>query len=110
RAPKHKFFIGTSYSTEIGDAVRVTGRAEYTYSSGFFSTINNSPVELVDGLKSLDLGLSFATPDEKWSLEFWGKNITNELNINAISEVPPLDGYASFLPPRTYGATLRFRY
>ncbi len=110
RAPKHKFSIGTSYSVDVRDKVRITGRAEYTYSSNFYSSILNSPVDQIPNLKNLDLGLSFSTPDDKWSLELWGKNVTDRLNINTISEVPPLDGYAQFQPPRTYGATLRFRY
>ncbi|MBY8824017.1 TonB-dependent receptor [Sphingomonas colocasiae] len=110
RAPKHKFSIGTTYAVDVGDRLRITGRAEYTYSSNFYSSILNSPVDQIPNLKNLDLGLSFSTPDDKWSLEFWGKNVTDRLNINTISEVPTLDGYAQFQPPRTYGATLRFRY
>ncbi|MGV3481569.1 MAG: TonB-dependent receptor [Sphingobium sp.] len=110
RAPKHKFSIGTSYSVDVQNKVRITGRAEYTYSSNFYSSILNSPVDQIPNLKNLDLGLSFSTPDDRWSLELWGKNVTDRLNINTISEVPPLDGYAQFQPPRTYGATLRFRY
>ncbi len=110
RAPKHKFSVGTSYSTDVGGKVRVTGRAEYTYSSSYFATITNSPVDEINNLKNLSLGLSFATPDEKWSLDLWGKNVTDRLNINTISEVPTRDGYAQFAAPRTYGATLRFRY
>lgn len=110
RAPKHKFSIGSSYSVNVQDKLRVTGRAEYTYSSNFFSSILNSPVDQIPNLKNLDLGLSFSTPDEKWTFELWGKNVTDRLNINTISEVPTRDGYAQFQPPRTYGATLRFRY
>lgn len=110
RSPKHKFSIGTSYSTDVADKIRVTGRVEYTYSSSFFSSILNSPVDEIPNLKNLDLGLSFSTLDDKWSLELWGKNVTDKLNINTISEVPVREGYAQFMPPRTYGATLRFRY
>jgi iron complex outermembrane receptor protein len=110
RAPKHKFSVGTSYSVDVQDKLRITGRAEYTYSSNFYSSILNSPVDQIPNLKNLDLGLSFSTPDDRWSLELWGKNVTDRLNINTISEVPLLDGYAQFQPPRTYGATLRFRY
>ncbi|KGB56292.1 TonB-dependent receptor precursor [Sphingopyxis sp. LC81] len=110
RSPKHKFFVGTSYETEIGGGYKAAARVEYTYSSSFFSSINNTPVELIDGQRSLDLGLTLTTPDDKWSVDFWGKNMTDRLNINTITEVPLRDGYASFLPPRTFGATLRFRY
>lgn len=110
RAPRNKFFVGTSYETELGNGYKAAARVEYTYSSLYFSTINNSPVEAVNGLRSLDLGLTVTTPDDKWSVDFWGKNMTDRLNINSISEVPPADGYASFMPPRTFGATLRFRY
>jgi iron complex outermembrane receptor protein len=108
RSPKHKFFVGTSYSIAAGSDLTIEPRIEYTQSSEFFPSINNSAVERVDGLKNLDIGIKFAL--DKVSLDFWIKNVTDRLNIASITEVPPQDGYATFMPPRTFGATVRFRY
>jgi len=110
RAPKHKMLIGASYAMPVTDTITATARADYSHQSLFYSTINNSPVEIVPSAETVDAGLTFSGIADHWELEFWGKNLTDELNLNTISLVPLLEGYASFTPPRTYGMTVRFKY
>lgn len=109
KAPKHKLFAGASYSLALDDTTTATARVDYTYSSNFFSTINNSPIELIPTQHSLDAGLRLDLAEGRWGVEVWGKNLTDELNVNSLSNVSG-DGFASFSPPRTYGVTLHFRY
>jgi iron complex outermembrane receptor protein len=57
-----------------------------------------------------------SSPNDAWSLEFWGRNITDEDYVQVAFDVPlqlgtngPTQG--AFLgDPRTYGVTLRARY
>lgn len=109
RAPKHKFFAGTSYTVPLAGGSSLTGRVDFTYSSRFFNTINNSPVAVVPGQHTLDGSLRYDMADGRWALEVWGKNLTDELNINSIADVIG-DGYASYTEPRTYGITAHFKY
>ena len=47
--------------------------------------------------------------DSKWELTAWAKNLTNELNYTSKLA---LFGtiYGTYIPPRTYGVTARFRF
>lgn len=108
RVPKHKYFIGTSVTQPVGNFT-VTGRLDYTYQTSYFSTIQNLASERSLKQKNLDAGLTVELPGGRWSVEFWGKNLTNELNINSITDVTG-DAFATYLPPRTYGATAKFRF
>src|SRR5262249_55112235 len=64
--------------------------------------------------------LGFSSPDERYSLEIWGRNLLNQ-DFAQIMFDPPLQFLAPTLPitgmhgaflgdPRTYGVTLRARY
>ncbi len=60
--------------------------------------------------------IGISAPDERWSLELWGRNLTDEEYAQIMFDVPlqlgtlgPTQG--AFLgDPRTYGVTLRARY
>lgn len=108
RVPKHKYFIGTSVTQPVGDFT-VTGRLDYSYQTSYFSTIQNLATERSLAQKNLDAGLTVEMPGGRWTLDIWGKNLTNELNINSITDVTG-DAFATYLPPRTFGATIKVRY
>jgi iron complex outermembrane receptor protein len=110
RAPKHKLFLGGDFTFPVTDFANATIRMDYTYTDETFNTLGNSPVERIPSKETLDASLAFATTDGRWELVFWGKNLFDELAINTITEVPVLNGYGTFEPPRTYGATVRFNY
>jgi outer membrane receptor protein involved in Fe transport len=56
--------------------------------------------------------LGLATADERYSLELWARNLTDEEYQQIAFDVPLQTGtYGAFLgDPRTYGVTLRARY
>ena len=55
--------------------------------------------------------LSIGAPDESWSLELWGQNLTDELYYQVAFSAPFQAGsYKAFLgQPRTVGLTLRLK-
>lgn len=110
KAPKHKVFVGGSYTVPLGEKYTATARVDYTYSSDYHSNPTNDPVELVPLRRNLDAGLRFETEGGRWGIELWGKNLTDEFHPSAVTSVFGT-GYAVPLdPPRTYGATVRFQF
>ena len=110
RAPKHKVFLGGDYTFPVTDFANATLRVDYTYTGKTFNTLLNSPRELIPSKEFVDASLTFVTNDGRWELEFWGKNLFDELALNTITEVPVMEGYGTFEPPRTYGATVRYKF
>lgn len=70
-----------------------------------------------DGYVTFDASLSYTSPDRKWTLQGYVRNITNEaiyVQASATSnftnpggDVPSL---AAIRPPRTYGMSLRYNF
>ena len=76
------------------------------------------PFDVQDANFKVNARLGFTTPDEKFTIELWGRNLTNEVT-RAITFNTPLVGSSAagtasrsaFLEePRTYGATLRAKF
>ncbi len=86
-------------------------RAEYSYRDQMYlgqdldENLLQAPVNLVN------LRGGLRTEDDRWELTLWAMNLFNEgYNIVGI-DVPIISGYAGINePPRTYGATLRYRW
>jgi iron complex outermembrane receptor protein len=74
----------------------------------YFSEFNN-PELSQDAYTLVDMSLKFTAADEKWSATLWGKNLTDELVESG--NFPLATGLVTaqtFLPPRTWGVSLKF--
>ena len=69
----------------------------------------NSPLLKFDSEILLNARIGVRDVDSKWELTAWAKNLTNELNYTSKLA---LFGtiYGTYIPPRTYGVTARFRF
>ena len=86
-------------------------RAEYSYRDFLYlqqdldESLREPPVNLVN------LRLGLRTQDESWELTMWVKNLTDAAYAVVGFDVPIISGFAAVnAPPRTFGATLRYRF
>jgi outer membrane receptor protein involved in Fe transport len=74
------------------------------------------PSKLQPSYTLFNARVGLGTPDERWSLELWARNLTDEEYVQVAFDAPLQQGTAgptqgAFLgDPRTYGITLRARY
>ena len=96
--------------TDVGT---FSARAEHQYKSEYFFTEFNEDVMSQDAYNLFNARLSYTTPDERFQLALWGRNLGDELYyaqkldlregaIGAVLETPAA--------PRTYGVELIFNY
>jgi iron complex outermembrane receptor protein len=109
KAPTHKLNVGGHYSIDLNESFGLRLRADYSYISEFHGFPQNDPIELVPSRENVNAGIAIVGANDNWSLELWGKNLTDELHPSTITNVQGT-GYAlPYDPPRTYGITLRVR-
>ncbi|NIJ28082.1 outer membrane receptor protein involved in Fe transport [Sphingomonas insulae] len=112
--------IGGGYSALFYADTRMT--SDYNTGSDLF------PQKQQDGYAIVNARIGLRTPDEKFSLEFWGQNLFNvdyaqvafnspfqEGGVSSAFQDPQYPGgrqlFSQFLAePRTYGATIRARF
>ncbi|WP_182911812.1 TonB-dependent receptor [Sphingomonas cavernae] len=109
RSPENSFSIGGDLTVPITDRFEGFVRADYSWTDGFFFDNENSDRTAQDSVGVLNGSLGLQTEDGKWTFTLWAKNLTNELYESGKSDVIG-SVLVSYAPPRTYGASLKWKY
>ena len=109
RSPENSFSIGGDLTVPLSSRFNGFVRADYNWTDDFFFDNENSPRTRQKSVGVLNGSIGIATEDDKWELRVWAKNLTNELYESGKSDVIG-SVLVSYNPPRTYGATLRWKY
>lgn len=136
-APEYSASLSMNFERNMGNGLRAGFSLAGKYMSEYNTGSDLSPFKMQDAFTTLNGRIMLGTEDERWTVEFWGQNITDEEYLQ-VGYNGPLQGtafqttvqpagtshpgtyynqardtqtYNAFLgQPRTYGATLRFKY
>jgi iron complex outermembrane receptor protein len=107
RAPRDKIHLGAQYSFDAYEGWQVLGRVDYSNQSHMFFDANNLPIQKQEGFINWDGRISVTSPDKRWEIALWGKNLSNELVATYVTAFAPYgQQLVPYAPPRTYGVTL----
>ncbi len=109
RTPEHKVTLSPSYTLGFGSGAELEFAVDYQYESDIWDDASNSSTEFRDATHFLDARAVYTSPQGHWSLALWGKNLTDELTRTHQATFLGAN-FASYNPPPTYGATLRWNY
>jgi iron complex outermembrane receptor protein len=86
-------------------------RAEYSYRDILYLAQDLDTNLLEPPVNLVNLRAGLRTEDESWELTLWVKNLTDATYAVVGFDVPIVSGFAAVnAPPRTFGATLRYRF
>lgn len=112
-APENNGSIGAYYDTAfVGDGTLTYG-ARYDWKSDQYFSEFNIPVSTQESVGTLDLSLTYKSPDERWTASLYALNATDETiktNVIVVSALLGSLGLAQYEPGRQIGASLSFRY
>lgn len=84
---------------------------EVNYKDDVFFTPQNFDVLGQDAVTTVDANLKFTSANDRWSLNLWGKNLTDELIYTGTFIINTTRVNLGMLaPPRTFGATLGYNF
>jgi iron complex outermembrane receptor protein len=109
-SPKYQASGSLDYEFPMSDAVSVFIGGSVKYRSSSNSVVGFSePTYRIDPYTLLDVRFGIHGPDNRWRVQFWGKNITDKYYwTNVVASYETLTRYPGM--PATYGATVSFRY
>ena len=131
-APEWSATLSINYDRSLGNGMRGGFSLAGKYMSEYNTGSDLLPFKMQDAFTTVNGRVSIGTEDERWTAEFWVQNLTDEEYVQ-VAYNGPLQGtffqstvqpdgtfynaardtgtYDAFLgQPRTYGATLRFKY
>ena len=131
-APEWSATAAVAFDRSIGSGMKVGLNLSAKYSTEFNTGSDLLPYKMQDAMTLLNGRVTLGSEDERWALDLWAQNLTDEeykqVAINAPLQGsafqttvqpngtyynPALDTqtYNAFMgQPRTYGVTLRVRY
>jgi iron complex outermembrane receptor protein len=109
RSPHNKIHLGAQYGFDV-QGWGVLGRVDYTNQSHSFFEASNIPTQKQEGFINWDARASLTSPDKRWEIAVWGKNLSNELVATYVTAFAPYrQVLVPYAPPRTYGVTLTWK-
>jgi len=107
-APEWTVSSHIQYQWDItGDLMLVT-RLEHNYIDSYYLEEDLDPHLKNDAVNLVNLRLSLGSPDRRWEVALWGRNMLDEDYYVFGLDIPTLGGYAGVVAPgATYGVTLR---
>jgi outer membrane receptor protein involved in Fe transport len=113
-APELTVTAAATYVQPIGDNLQALFYLDTRWNDGYRTqTLSRAPNGATDNdaFAIFNGRVGIGSQDERWSVEFWGRNLTDEYYfVGAFS--PPLQNDYVVYPnePATYGVTIRARY
>ncbi|MFU8764048.1 MAG: TonB-dependent receptor, partial [Haliea sp.] len=109
RAPEWTANLGAQAEWRFNAGLTGMFRLDYSWQDAFFTRASNDPFFAADSQSLLNARLRLAAADERWAVTLWGRNLTDDDNINtkdgASNFFFPTYHY-SLIAPRTYGVEL----
>jgi iron complex outermembrane receptor protein len=110
-APKLSANGSAQYQWLINGGSKLRLEGDFTFRSKIFYDTRNLPRLSDKDRTFVNARLGWLTPDERYEVGFWGRNVFNTTNISDIIPIEGL-GFDAFAMgrPRTYGVYLRYNY
>ena len=107
-APEFSFRAATDYTIPFGDA-KINLRADVNWQDRVYFTEFNNADATQAPYATINGGMRFTSASGLWSVDVWGRNLTNKFIVSNNIITAPLYSsirVGSLAPPRTYGVTL----
>lgn len=111
QAPEWKWSIGANYTIPFANGSKLTLSGDVSYQSKvFFDEFNRAPF-VEDKYALVDASMTYYFVGDQLSASVWGKNLTgqdrfSDVSFSAFGQVLS----KQWVPPRTYGATVRYEF
>ncbi|MCU0976631.1 MAG: TonB-dependent receptor [Steroidobacteraceae bacterium] len=108
-APEWSGTASVGYEWTVGDSLRLRGHVGGKYMSDYNTGSDLDPEKLQEAFWVANARLVLGSANDRWSVELWAQNLTDEDYIQVAFDTPLQTGSwnAYLAAPRTYGATLR---
>jgi len=111
-APKWSASLSATFDQPVGSSLVWRTNIGAKYTSEYNTGSNLAPQKMQDAMTVVNARTGFGAEDERWMIEAWAMNLTDEDYYQVVFDAPLQTGsYDAFLgAPRTYGLTARFKF
>ena len=103
RTPDSEFTFTYQHTFDLGSGATVMPSLSWHYSSSYFTRIYNTDFDSQDSFSTVDANLRYNSPENRFFVELFGRNLTDEIQRTSAGVSPGGRLAISLQPPRTYG-------
>ena len=81
--PESQISLGLGYLQDIGQ-IKINYRVDYYIQGERYNRVYNLPSDYLEGWDELGAQITVSDSDDSWYVQFYGQNITDELNVTGI--------------------------
>lgn len=108
-APKWEATATIGYEYPIVDSINLEISVDYKYSGETNGVLEGAPLYRVRSWEQYGAQIGLANGDGRWSIYFWGKNLTDELvTVGTVNVGDTVSRYTAM--PRNYGIAISYKY
>jgi iron complex outermembrane receptor protein len=107
RSPRWTGSLASTFTTDIGNEMKGTARAEASYRSRSFLASDNNAFAVQNGHVVINARIGVEANDRQWGIFAFGKNITDK-NVFLAADAGLNGGIP--IAPASYGVELRFQF
>ncbi|GAB3273327.1 TonB-dependent receptor [Parahaliea aestuarii] len=109
-APEYNFNLALTYDIDLSSGARVRFFGDYVWQDDHYKEIVNN-LE-VDSQYQVNSRITWLSPDSRYSLSLWGKNLTDEVFVHDTLTDPVGSGWGVYVNgmPRTYGVSAKYNF
>ncbi len=110
QSPKLKTTLQVYYDIKVGDKGVIAPYVNWVYSTKYFTTDYNTPLDRQKSYSLIDLSLRWTAPSEKYYIEAYGNNVFDKPVLYSAVVGRSQRIQVSYGPPATYGVRAGIRY
>ena len=109
RAPEWTTNVIAAYTEDLSDFGTLRLQGEYSYVGRLFFNSDNNPLSEGGRYSLFNASATLEIDDSQWFVSLFGKNLSNEREIDAFTQPGAGSSLVLYIPPRTYGVRVGLR-
>lgn len=106
--PEWTSTVAANVDFPLASGALLSARVDFQGRGDAYTEANEDPNVLKDSVGKLGARITWGSPNEKWQLSLWGKNLTNEEEaLDHGVQAIVLQHPTLYAPPRSWGLTVR---
>ena len=113
RSPEWTITLSADYTFFLGNYGSLTPRVQYYWQDDTYYRVYNEPLDLQEAYHLTDIGLTWRSPQESWTVEGFVTNLEDDSifqNVLIGSRAQDSPQNAWYGPPRLWGLRIGYRY
>ena len=109
--PDYSGSLGAQYTFNLGNIGQLVARADYAFKDDYYTRIENIKETEETNYQVLNASLRYLSPDQRWEVGLWGRNVTDEVYYKARRIFESLGTtFGTPVRPRTVYATVQYNF